>query len=66
MFNRMKLFTLERPRLKKTLGWFLIVLGIISLVAPILPGLIIIAIALELLGIRLVFLDKLLKRNRQS
>ncbi|MEZ4194804.1 MAG: PGPGW domain-containing protein [Candidatus Paceibacterota bacterium] len=62
----MKIYTLSRPRLKKTLGWVLIVLGIIALVAPIVPGLVLIAIALELLGIRFVFIDKLLKRNSST
>lgn len=63
MYNRMKIYTLARPRLKKVVGWTLIVVGVIGIVAPIIPGLVLIALALEILGIRLVFIDKLLKRK---
>jgi len=63
MFNRMKIYTLARPRLKKIVGWFLIILGLIGLIMPIIPGLLILIVAFELIGIRLVFLDRLLKRE---
>lgn len=62
MYEKAKQFTLTRPRVKKSLGIFLVIVGIIALIAPILPGAPIIFIGLELLGFRLLFLDKLLKR----
>lgn len=61
----MKLYTLARPRLKKIVGWFLIFIGVIGLVLPVIPGLLIIFIALELLGIKLIFVDRLLKRDQK-
>jgi uncharacterized protein YqgC (DUF456 family) len=63
MYQKAKQFTLARPRVKKSLGIFLVVVGIVALIAPILPGAPIIFIGLELLGFRLLFLDKILKRK---
>jgi hypothetical protein len=64
MYERAKTFTLSHPRFKKVLGYTLVVVGVIALIAPIIPGAPIIFIGLELLGFRLLFLDKILKREK--
>jgi hypothetical protein len=63
MYEKAKQFTLKRPRVKKTLGIFLVVFGIAGMVAPIIPGAPMLFIGLELLGFHLLFLDKILKRK---
>ena len=62
MYEKAKQFTLTRPRIKKSVGVLLVIVGIVALIAPILPGAPIIFIGLELLGFRLLFLDKVLRR----
>lgn len=59
----MKQYTLLRPRLKKTIGITLVVIGFIALVTPLTPGGFLFIIGLELLGIRFLFFDKLLRRK---
>lgn len=66
MYERAKLFTLARPRLKKTVGYIFVVIGVVALVAPIIPGAPLVFIGFEILGFRLLFIDKLLKRNRPT
>ncbi len=66
MYERAKTFTLTRPRVKKTVGWVLIVLGIVGLIAPIIPGAVLLFVGLELLGFQLLFLDKFLGRTRTT
>ncbi len=63
MYERAKNYTLMRPRLKKALGVFLVLIGFIALIAPIIPGAPIVFIGLELLGFRFLFLDRILKRS---
>ncbi len=43
-----------KKKLKKSLGVFLVVFGILGLILPILPGVWVIPIGLELLGWRLI------------
>ena len=62
MYEKAKQFTLAHPRIKKSVGVFLVIVGIVALIAPILPGAPIIFIGLEILGFRLLFLDKVLRR----
>lgn len=54
MVDKLNTYTLNRPRLKKFLGWFLIVLGFVAIVAPIIPGAPIVFVGFELLGWSLV------------
>ncbi len=64
MYEKAKIFTLSRPRLKKVVGWVFLVLGIFALVTPLTPGAaILLALGCELVGLRLVFLDRFLKRT---
>jgi Putative transmembrane protein (PGPGW) len=66
MYARAKHFTLTRPRLKKTVGWVFIVVGVVALVAPVIPGAPLVFIGFELLGFRLLFVDKLLGREPRT
>ena len=49
----------NRPRIKKTVGVILILLGLAALVTPLTPGSWLAFIGLELLGVRTLFSDKL-------
>ncbi len=54
---RVKLVFMElevKKKLKKALGIFLVIFGILGLILPILPGVWVIPIGLELLGWRLI------------
>lgn len=55
----MKTFIYSRLWLRKTVGIILIVLGVVGLVMPILPGAVLGVIGLELIGVRLAFFDRL-------
>lgn len=59
MRQKFDTFTLSRPKTRKAVGWFLIVLGILGVILPIVPGWIVIFVGLEILGIQLVFPNKL-------
>lgn len=45
--------------LRKIAGWALILMGLAGLVFPILPGWLLIFFGLELIGINIVFFDKI-------
>ena len=49
----------DRPKIKKVVGIILILSGLAALITPFTPGSWLIFIGLELLGIRILFLDKL-------
>ena len=63
MFNKIKEFTLRHPRLKKVVGWVLVVLGFVALVTPLTPGGFLFFVGLEFVGLRVVFLDRLFRRK---
>jgi hypothetical protein len=59
MTERLKKYTSERPRLKKTVGGVLVFLGFIALITPFTPGaFIMLGIGLEFLGFRMLFLER--------
>ena len=62
MYERVKTYTLLRPKLKKLLCVFFVLIGFVALVAPVIPGAPLVFIGLELLGFRCLFLDRLLGR----
>lgn len=59
MRERFDTYTLNRPRLKKVVGWFLVVFGFLALITPLTPGGLLFFVGLEILGLRLVFTNKL-------
>ncbi len=65
MYERAKTFTLARPRLKKTVGWVCVVVGVVAVVVPVVPGAPLVFVGFEILGFRMLFLDRMLKRERK-
>ena len=63
MYERAKTFTLTRPKVKKTVGWIFVVVGIAAVILPVVPGAPLMFVGFELIGFRLLFLDKLLRRE---
>jgi len=59
-----KLFS-ENPRVKKTVGVLLILIGLLALVTPLTPGSWLVFVGLELLGLRFLLLDKIKARFRK-
>ena len=56
--KKIKQYLDDRQKVKKTIGVILILIGLIALVTPLTPGSWLAIIGLELLGIRILFLDK--------
>jgi hypothetical protein len=52
--------------MKKALGIFLIIVGLAALLTPLTPGSGLIIVGLELIGIRLVFMEKLKRRFKKD
>lgn len=61
MLERFNNFTVTRPRLKKIVGWTLVVVGFIALITPLTPGGLLFFVGLEILGLRLIFMQKVKK-----
>ena len=59
MKEKIKKFIFDNPKLKKTLGIILICWGIFALLTPFTPGSWLAFVGLELLGIELLFLQKI-------
>lgn len=63
MFEKVKNYTLVRPRLKKTVGGTFVFVGFLGLLMPLIPGAIFLVIGLELLGLQFLFFDKIFGRK---
>lgn len=59
MYERFNAYSTTRPRLRKTVGWFLVAVGFVALVTPLTPGGLLFFVGLELLGMRVLVLDKM-------
>lgn len=59
MFERFQAYSVEKPRLRKFIGWALVVYGFIALITPLSPGGLLFFVGLELLGLRFIGTDKL-------
>ncbi len=59
MYDRFNTYSTTRPRLRKIVGWTLVLVGFIALIAPIIPGAPLVFIGLELLGLRFILMDKM-------
>lgn len=59
MYERFNSYTLEKPRLRKIIGWVLVVFGFVALVTPLTPGGLLFFVGLELLGLRFIGTEKL-------
>ncbi len=51
----------NKPKIKKTIGIILILIGLAALFTPLTPGSWLVFIGFELLGLRILLSDKLLK-----
>ncbi|MDO8591043.1 MAG: hypothetical protein Q7R65_03655 [bacterium] len=60
-FNWSRKFSLVYPRLRIALGVLLILLGLFAFFTPLTPGSWLALIGLELLGLRVIFADKIKK-----
>lgn len=65
MAEKLKNYTLSRPRLKKAIGIALVLLGFVGLIMPLVPGILFLVIGLELLGLQFLFFDKLFGRKQK-
>ncbi len=63
MTERIRQYTLTRPRLKKAIGYFFVVVGFLALVTPLTPGAFLLVVGMELLGLRMAFFDKVLPKK---
>ena len=63
MLKIIKEYIHHRPKTKKAVGIVLILVGLVALVTPLTPGSWLAIIGLELLGIRILFFDKFLKKK---
>lgn len=54
MVDKLNTYTINRPRLKRVLGWSLVVLGFVAVIAPVIPGAPLVFVGFELLGWSLV------------
>ena len=61
-----KEYSHSKPKTKKLIGSVIIVLGIIAMILPVVPGAWIVIIGLEIFGVKLIFLDRIkawMKKN---
>ncbi len=66
MYERFNTYSLTRPRLRRTVGGAFVVVGTLGLIAPIIPGAPIFFIGLELLGLRMIFTDRVKRVFKRS
>ncbi len=62
MYERFQAYSVEKPRLRKFVGWVLVVYGFIALITPLSPGGLLFFVGLELLGLRFIGVEKLKQR----
>ena len=55
----------ENPKIKKTVGVILVLVGLIALLTPFTPGSWLIFVGLELLGLRFLLLNRMKQRLRK-
>lgn len=58
MVDRIKHYSLTHPRFRRTLGWVLVVFGFVMLVTPLTPGGSLFFVGLEVLGLRIVGVER--------
>lgn len=64
MYEKAKIFTRERPLLRKVVGGVLVLIGFVAFVTPLTPGAVLfLFIGSQFLGLRFMFLDRLIGRK---
>ena len=66
MYERFDSYSTPRPRLRKSIGWILVVVGFLALVTPLTPGGILFFLGLELVGLRTVAGEKIKRFMRRA
>ncbi len=66
MYERFNTYTTLRPRLRKIVGWFLVVFGFFALVTPLTPGGLLFFVGLEILGLRIIFTERVRRFFRRE
>lgn len=61
LYKQLRQALVQYPVVAKICGAICIVLGIIAMIAPIIPGIWLVVIGLELMGVHFLFIDRLLK-----
>lgn len=65
MYNKAKNYAYSQPYLRRVFGFTLLALGFLALITPLTPGALLMLVGgLEFLGIRILFLDRLVARVR--
>ena len=64
--SKIKIFWNIHPKIKKGVGFFLILIGFISLITPFTPFGLVFFIGLQMIGVRLIFIEKLRKFFREN
>jgi hypothetical protein len=64
MYKKFRNYLDLRPRTRVIVGWTFVVLGFLAAVLPLVPGVILLIIGLEVLGIRLLFVKNILEKVR--
>ena len=59
MIKIIKEYLRDKPKIKKTVGVILIIIGLVALITPLTPGSWLALIGLELLGWRILLYDRL-------
>jgi len=59
LLKTIKEYIHNSQKIKKVLGIILIFVGLVAIITPVIPGIWILVIGLQLLGIHILFLDKL-------
>jgi len=59
LFRIIKEYIHDKPKIKKTIGIILILIGLVAFFTPLTPGSWLVFIGLELLGLRILLSDKL-------
>lgn len=59
MYERFHSYTETKPRIRKIVGWCLVIYGFIALFTPLTPGGLLFFVGLELLGLRFIGTEKL-------
>lgn len=66
MYERFNTYTAIRPRLRKSIGWLFVVFGFFALVTPLTPGGLLFFVGLEILGLRIIFMERVRRLFRRE
>ncbi len=66
MYKKFRNYLDLRPRTRVIIGWTFVVLGFLAAILPLVPGAILLIIGLEVLGIRLLFLENIYNKVKRT